>query len=171
MLHAIQRNSLKMKSNRNITLSAGDHSDLMRAILDDFAAFFVPGGELIYAGDSGAEWGYFDQELLASLGMTVDHHEKLPDVVLYNREKNWLILVEAVVTTGPIDESRRRELAEMFKDSKAGLVYVTAFPERGEVFQEFLEALAWGTVVWCANEPTHMIHFNGIRFFGPYHTP
>jgi type II restriction enzyme len=160
-----------MKSARKIAFVADTHSDLMRAILNDFAAIFVPGGELIYAGDSGAEWGYFDQEFLASLGVTVDHHEKMPDVVIYDREKNWLILVEAVVATGPIDESRRRELAEMFKDAKAGLVYVTAFPERGEVFQEFLGALAWGTVVWCANETTHMIHFNGTRFFGPYHTP
>jgi hypothetical protein len=105
------------------------------------------------------------------LRMTTDHQAKMPDVVIYDRQKNWLVLIEAVVATAPIDESRRRELAEMFKHSKAGLVYVTAFPDRGEVFQEFLEVMAWGTVVWCASDPTHLIHFNGIRFFGPYHTP
>jgi type II restriction enzyme len=117
------------------------------------------------------QWRYFDQDLLASLGVTVDHHAKLPDVMLYDQEKNWLVLIAAVVTTGAIDENRRRELTDLFKDSTAGLIYVTAFPDRGEVFQELAAVIDWGTIVWCASDPTHLIHFNGIRFFGPYHNP
>jgi hypothetical protein len=157
-----------MKHNRRITFSAGDHSSLMRAILGDFAAFFEPEGELIYVSASDIGHGYFDQELLATLGMAANYSGKIPDVVLYDRKKNWLVLVEAVVTTDPIDESLRRELAEMFTRSKAGLVYVTAFLDCGEVFRKFLSVVAWETEVWCANEPTHMIHFNGARLFGPY---
>ncbi len=160
-----------MQNTQKITLTADKHSGLMRAILDDFAPFFVSGGSLVYAGDTGIERGYFDQEFFASLGVAVVQPEKMPDVVIYDREKNWLILVEAVVTSGPIDESRRRELAGMFKDSKAGLVYVTAFPDRGEIFRKFISVVAWETEVWCASDPTHLIHFNGNRLFGPYHTP
>jgi hypothetical protein len=167
----LQRIPLKVKNDQAITLSAGDHSNLIRTIIEDFAATFVPGGELIYVGDTGSKWGYFDQELLASLGVTVGRHGKMPDVVIYDRGKNWLILTEAVASTGPVDGGRHAELAELFKDSKAGLVYVTAFPDRGEIFRKFLSVVAWETEVWCASDPTHLIHFNGIRFFGPYHTP
>jgi BsuBI/PstI restriction endonuclease domain/BsuBI/PstI restriction endonuclease HTH domain len=168
---ALQRIPLKVKNDQEITLSAGDHSNLIRAIIEVFAATFVPGEELVYVGDTGSKWGYFDQEILTSLGVTVGRHGKMPDVVIYDREKNWLILAEAVASTGPVDGGRHRELAELFKDSKAGLVYVTAFPDRGEVFRRFLSVVAWETEVWCASDPTHLIHFNGIRFFGPYHVP
>jgi hypothetical protein len=162
-----------MKNGQPITLSTSDHSDLLQAVIGDFVANFVPGGELVYVGDAGAEseWGHDDQKTLTALNVSVTHDGKLPDVVIYDREKNWLILVEAVVATSPIDEGRHAELADLFKDSKAGLVYVTAFPDRGEVFQKYLDVMAWETEVWCASDPTHLIHFNGNRFFGPYHTP
>ena len=162
----LERIPLKLKNDQSITLSAGVHSKLIRAIIEDFATYFVPGGELVYVGDTGSKWGYFDQEILAALGVVVGHHGKMPDVVIYDREKNWLILAEAVTSTGPVDGGRHLELAELFKDSKAGLVYVTAFPDRGEIFRRFLAVVAWETEVWCASDPTHLIHFNGIRFFG-----
>ncbi|MDP4029989.1 MAG: BsuBI/PstI family type II restriction endonuclease [Gallionella sp.] len=38
----------------------------------------------------------------------------------------------------------------------------------GEVMRKFLSVVAWETEVWCASDPTHLIHFNGIRFLGPY---
>ena len=167
----LHRVPVKVKSGQKITISAGDHSDLIRSIIEDFGSFFVPGGELVYVGDTGTKWGYFDQKLLTSLGVTVGHHGKMPDVVIYYREKNWLILVEAVASSGPVDGGRHAELAELFKASKAGLVYVTAFPDRGEVFRRFLAVVAWETEVWCASDSTHLIHFNGVRFLGPYNTP
>lgn len=167
----LHRVPIKVKGRQKITISAGDHSDLIRSIIEDFGSLFVPGGELVYVGDTGTKWGYFDQELLASLGVEVGHHGKMPDVVIYYREKNWLILAEAVTSSGPVDGGRHTELAELFKDSKAGLVYVTAFPDRGEIFRKFLAVVAWETEVWCASDPTHLVHFNGIRFLGPHSAP
>lgn len=167
----LQRIPVQVKAGQKITISVGDHSDLIRSIIEDFGSFFVPGGELVYVGDTGTKWGYFDQKLLASLGVKVGHHGKMPDVVIYYRKKDWLILVEAVASSGPVDGGRHAELAELFKNSKAGLVYVTAFPDRGEVFRKFLAVVAWETDVWCASDPTHLIHFNGVRFLGPYNTP
>lgn len=166
----LHRVPVKIKDRKKITLSAGKHSDLIRSIIEDFGPYFVPGGELVYVGDTGTKWGYFDQDLLTSLGAEVGHHGKMPDVVIYYREKNWLILAEAVVSSGPVDGGRHAELTELFKSSKAGLVYVTAFPDRGEIFRKFLAVVAWETEVWCASDPTHIIHFNGVRFLGPYST-
>jgi len=167
----LHRIPVKIKDGQEITISAGDHSDLIRSIIEDFGPYFVSGGELVYVGDTGTKWGYFDQELLASLGVNVGQHGKMPDVVIYYREKNWLILAEAVASSGPVDGGRHTELSELFKDSIAGLVYVTAFPDRGEIFRKFLAVVAWETEVWCASDPTHLIHFNGVRFLGPYSAP
>jgi len=152
---------------REIKLSPGEHSELIRAIIEDFAARFVPGGVLIYAGDTGEKWGYFDAVLLAKLGVNVDSHGKMPDVVLYYPERNWLLLVESVTSHGPVDGKRHAELARLFKGSKAGLVYVTAFPNRA-IMSRYLGEIAWETEVWVADAPSHLIHFNGERFLGPY---
>ncbi|MEQ1583936.1 MAG: BsuBI/PstI family type II restriction endonuclease [Candidatus Nitrotoga sp.] len=162
---------VRVRDNQKITLSAGPHSDLIRAIIEDFGSNYVPDGELVYVGDTGAKWGYFDNQLLASLGVQVGQHGKMPDVVMYDCERNWLVLIEAVASGGPVDSGRHVELAELFQQSTAGLVYVTAFPDRGEIFRKFLSVVAWETEVWCASDPTHLIHFNGERFLGPYGAP
>ena len=152
-----------------ITLSHGEHSELIRTIIEDFASRFAPGSVLVYAGDTGEKWGYFDAPLLAELGVDVDSHGKMPDVVLHYIERNWLLLVESVTSHGPVDGKRHAELAKLFAGSKAGLVYVTAFPNRA-IMSRYLGEIAWETEVWVADAPSHLIHFNGVRFLGPYPT-
>ncbi len=152
---------------KKITLSPGEHSELIRAIIEGFAARFVPGSVLIYAGDTGDKWGYFDAPLLAKLGVNVDSHGKMPDVVLYCPERNWLLLVESVTSHGPVDGKRHTELTRLFAGSSARLVYVTAFPNRATM-SRYLGEIAWETEVLIADAPSHMIHFNGARFLGPY---
>ena len=158
---------MKLLTGDTIRLSAGDHSELIKAIVEEFAPRFVPGAVLIYAGDTGKKWGYFDRILLETLGVAVDGHGKMPDVVLYDRDKKWLLLVEAVTSHGPVDGKRHEELRRLFAKSKAGLVYVTAFPSRA-VMARYLGEIAWETEVWCTDAPTHLIHFDGKRFLGPY---
>jgi BsuBI/PstI restriction endonuclease domain/BsuBI/PstI restriction endonuclease HTH domain len=152
---------------KTLSLVPGDHSELIKAIIEDFGERYVPGGQLIYVGDTGDKWGYFDAVLLRSLGVTVDTHGKMPDVVLYYPEKNWLLLIESVTSHGPVDGKRHAELAKLFASSTAGLVYVTAFPTRG-LMSRYLADIAWETEVWVAEAPSHLIHFNGERFLGPY---
>lgn len=152
---------------QEIRLSPGRHSELIRAICNEFGPRFVPGGKLMYVGDTGAKWGYFDAALLASLGVKVDDHGKMPDVAIYFPAKHWLILAEAVTSHGPVDPKRHHELAELFRKSKAGLVFVSAFPDR-KTFTRYLESVSWETEVWVADNPSHLIHFNGTRFLGPY---
>jgi hypothetical protein len=152
-----------------ITLSPGEHSELIRAIVEDFGPRFAPGSVLVYAGDTGEKWGYFDAIFLSKLGVNVDTHGKMPDVVLHFVEKNWLLLIESVTSHGPVDGKRHAELSKLFAGSKAGLVYVTAFPNRS-IMSRYLGEIAWETEVWVADAPSHLIHFNGERFLGPYAT-
>lgn len=152
---------------KEITLSVGKHSILMKQIIEEFAPRFVPGGKLIYVGDTGDKWGYFDDALLASLGAKVDPHGKMPDVIIYDPAKDWLLLIEAVTSHGPVDPKRRVELEELFAPIRDKIVYVTAFPTRSELAR-FLADISWATEVWVANNPSHLIHFDGVRFLGPY---
>ncbi len=152
---------------QKITLSPGEHSKLIRAVIEDFAPRFAPGSVLVYVGDTGDKWGYFDADLLTKLGVNVDSHGKMPDVVLYYAEKNWLILIESVTSHGPVDGKRYDELSNLFAESKPGLVYVSAFPNRA-MMGRYLGEIAWETEVWVADAPSHLIHFDGTRFLGPY---
>lgn len=158
---------LKVKDSAEIKLSAGEHSQLIKDIVEKFGSRYVENGELVYVGDTGNKHGYFDTVLLKKLGVQLDNHGKLPDVVIYDAAKNWLLLVESVTSHGPVDSKRHQELEILFKDCTAGLVYVSAFPNR-KVFLKYLPDIAWETEVWIADSPTHMIHFNGSRFLGPY---
>jgi hypothetical protein len=122
---------------------------------------------VLYVGDADEKWACFDEPALRKLGVAVDSHGKMPDAVIYHRKKNWLVLVEAVTSHGPVNPKRRDELKKLFKGSTAGLVFVTAFMTRPAMVR-YLNELSWETEVWVAESPTHMIHFNGERFLGPY---
>lgn len=150
-----------------LSLSPGEHSELIKAIIEVFGGHFVQNPALIYAGDTGQKIGCFDREALKELGVVVDKHGKMPDVVLYDRKRNWLILAEAASSHGPVDAKRHAELAHLFRNAKPGLVYVSAFPDRATM-RKYLADIAWETEVWVADAPTHMMHFNGVRFLGPY---
>ena len=158
---------VKVSSDKDITLSPGKHSELIRDIIENFVPRFASDSVLIYVGDTGRKWSYFDAALLARVGVAVDSHGKMPDVALYDVKRNWLLLVEAVTSHGPVDGKRHAELAELFSGSTAGLIYVTAFPDRA-IMGRYLPTLAWETEVWVADAPSHLIHFNGVRFLGPY---
>lgn len=83
---------VKVKAGYKIALSPGHHSILIRDIVENFVPRYAPGGELVYVGDTGDKHGFFDKDLLASLGVVLDRHGKLPDVVIYRRDKNWPVL-------------------------------------------------------------------------------
>ena len=163
----MERIPVQLADGTEIRLSPGEHSVLIRDIIHEFAPRFAPGSLLIYAGDTGEKMGYFDHERLAALGVSVDHHGKMPDVVIHDVARNWLLLIESVTSHGPVDGKRHHELAALFTGSTAGLVYVTAFPTRA-VMSRYLAEIAWESEVWVADAPTHLIHFNGVRFLGPY---
>lgn len=161
------RTSVSIAEGKQISLSPGAHSNLIKAIIEEFSPRFAPESVLIYAGDTGKKWGYFDAEALTALGTTIDTHGKMPDVILHFTKKNWLLLVESVTSHGPVDGKRHAELAKLFSQAKIGLVYVTAFPDR-LTMARYVDEIAWETEVWVADSPSHLIHFNGVRFLGPY---
>ncbi|MGV9722808.1 BsuBI/PstI family type II restriction endonuclease [Nocardia abscessus] len=152
---------------KEFTLSPGGQNPLIKQMAEDFCSRFTPGAELLYVGDAGDKHVVFEKDRFAQLGVTFDVHGKMPDLVVYIKDKNWLVLMEAANSHGPVDSKRHGELAALFKSATPGLVYVSCFPDRREM-RKYLHEIAWETEVWCSEDPTHLIHFNGKRFLGPY---
>jgi adenine-specific DNA-methyltransferase len=163
----MKRIPIEVSPGKVMSLSPGGQNILVEKIIDDFCSVFTPGGKINYVGDTDEKFAYFDEGLLKHLGVGIESPGKMTDVVIYHEKKNWLVLVEAVTSHGPVNPKRMSELKKLFKDSKAGLVFVTAFLDRQSMLK-YLDEISWETEVWVAESPTHLIHFNGERFLGPY---
>lgn len=140
---------------------------LIKAIIEKFCPRFTPGAEVLYVGDTKEKFAFCDAKRMKEVGCELNEHGKMPDVIVFYPEKNWLILVESVTSHGPVDAKRHTELAELFSNVEPGLVYATAFPDRS-LMARYLGVISWETEVWVADAPDHLIHFNGERFLGPY---
>lgn len=153
-------------NNVDFTFSPGKHNMLQKAIIEEFAPRFAPNSECLYVGDTIQKDLVKNVEKLKELGFEITLHDKMPDVVLYREEKDWVYFIESVTSVGPMDPKRIIELQEMTKNVKAGKIFVTAFLDF-PTFKKFSESLAWETEVWIASMPDHMIHLNGDKFLGP----
>ena len=157
---------VRLPDGRELRLSPGRHNYVQRAIVEEFAPRFAPGSHLLYLGDTVKKDLFVDRERLAELGIPITDHDKLPDVVLYDAKREWLFLVEAVTSHGPVSPTRMVDLEAMLAGCPAGTVYVSAFPDFGE-FRKHMRNIAWETEVWLCDTPDHMIHYDGERFLGP----
>ncbi len=150
----------------NFTFSPGKHNKLQKLIIEEFAPRFAPNSECLYVGDTIEKDLVKNVDKLKELGFEITLHDKMPDVVLYREDKNWIYFVESVTSVGPMDPKRIREINEMTSGVKSGKIYVTAFLDF-KTFKQFSESLAWETEIWIADMPDHMIHMNGDKFLGP----
>lgn len=150
----------------HLQLSPGQHNILQATIIEQFAPRFASKAQLLYLDDTAKKGLYLAADAFSALGARVSEHDKLPDIVLYDRKRNWLFLVEAVTAHGPMTPKRVMELKAMFGACSAGLIFVSAFPDVVE-FRKHIREIAWETEVWMADMPDHLIHFNGDRFLGP----
>lgn len=152
---------------KTLEFSNGEHNVLQKAIVEEFLPLYGYGAEVLYIGDTADKYLHLNQRKLDELGFFKLDHGELPDVVAYSENKNWLYLIEAVHSSGPISENRLLELKKLTNNCKADIVYVTAFLDR-TTFRTWVKDIAWETEVWIADNPTHLIHFNGDKFMGPY---
>jgi adenine-specific DNA-methyltransferase len=173
-LRARERNisliPVTLPTGRAIQLSSGGQNLLIKDILEKFCPRFTPGGIVLYVGDAGDKFIVNEAQRFREIGVELNPHGKMPDLVVHYESQGWLVLVEAVTSHGPVNLKRRNELKRLFQSSRKGLVFVTAFPSRKEMTR-YLAEISWETEVWVADQPDHMIHFNGERFLGPYENP
>ncbi len=152
-----------------LNLSPGEHNELQKAIIEELLPRYGYGAEVLYVGDTADKFLVLNAIKLKELNFFELSHGELPDIVAYSESKNWLYLIEAVHSSGPISENRLLELKRLTKDCVADIVYITAFLDRAK-FRSWVKDIAWETEVWIAETPDHLVHFNGVKFLGPYTT-
>jgi hypothetical protein len=163
----LQQIPVTLPDGSEVTLTPGGQNILIKQMLEEFCPRFTPGGHVLYVGDAGKDDPIYCYDELRALGVTLDKHGKFPDLIVHLPDRDWLVLMEAASSHGPVDGKRYRELHNLFASARPGCVLVSCFPSRAEM-RKYLSVIAWETDVWCADDPSHMIHFNGERFLGPY---
>lgn len=162
---AVRKMPVKINGD-DFTFSPGKHNQLQKLIIEEFAPRFAENSECLYVGDTIQKDFVKNEEKLRELGFEITLHDKMPDVVLYSEDKNWIYFIESVTSVGAMESKRIKEIEEMTENVSAGKIYVTAFLDF-KTFKKFSETLAWETEVWIADMPDHMIHLNGDKFLGP----
>jgi type II restriction enzyme len=163
----IEKIPVTFTTGEKFELSSGSHNVLQKLIIEEFLPRYGKGSQVLYLGDTANKLLYVDEEKLKSLKFFELSHDKLPDIIAYHAQNNWLYLIEAVHSSGSISETRLLELKKLTENCTADIVYVTAFLNRLE-FKKWIVDIAWETEAWIADNPDHLIHFNGDKFLGPY---
>ncbi|MGB1205913.1 MAG: BsuBI/PstI family type II restriction endonuclease [Chitinophagales bacterium] len=163
----LEKVAVLLPSGLELEFSAGKHNVLQKVIIENFLTRYGYSAKVLYVGDTADKYLHLDKKTLQELNFFDIAHEELPDIIAYSTQKKWLYLIEAVHSSGAIDEMRLLQLQKLTKHCKADIVYVTAFLDR-KTFRKFVADIAWETEVWIADNPDHLIHFNGDKFLGPY---
>lgn len=163
----IEKVPVTIPNGEKLELSAGQHNLLQKLIIEEFLPRFGKGCELLYVGDTTNKSLYLRKDKLESLQFFELAHDTLPDVVAYDVKRNWLYLIEAVYSSGPMSEIRVAEIRQSAKSCNAELVFVTAFLDK-LTFKKWMLEIAWESEVWIAEIPDHLIHFDGEKYLSPY---
>jgi type II restriction enzyme len=163
----LDRIPVNLPNGKPLKLSLGEHNALQKAIIEEFLPRFGSDCEVLYVGDTSNKILHIETDLLKRLGFFELSHDELPDIIAYSRNHNWLYLIEAVHSAGPMSETRVLELNNLLSDCTAELIFVTCFLTRAD-FRKWTMDIAWETEVWIADNPDHLIHFNGHKFLGSY---
>ncbi len=163
----IEKIPVKLPNGKPLELSLGEHNVLQKAIIEEFLPRYGSDCSVLYIGDTSNKSLHIETEELKKLNFFELSHDELPDIIAFSKKNNWLYLIEAVYSSGPMSETRVLELRKMLKDCKAELIFVTAFLTRND-FRKWQIDIAWETEVWTADHPDHLVHFNGHKFLGAY---
>jgi hypothetical protein len=147
----------------NIALSSGKHNELQKAVIEKLLPRFFPKAEVLYLGDTADKHLKINKEILKELNVTITEHDELPDIVLYDKSREALVLIEAVTSVGPVSHTRYVTLEKMLSNCKVRRIYISAFPD-SLTYKKFIDDIAWETEIWIADKPNHMIHYNGDKF-------
>ena len=167
MQKVLEKLPIQLLGNNTLEISPRKSSYLKKAIIEKFLPRYATGCEVLYIRDTANKILHIEEEKLKELKFSLLANEDLPDIIAYNKKKNWIYLIVAVCSFEPMTEMRVFELKKMLKDCPAFLIFISTFISKNEC-KKWLLDIAWETEVWTADNPDHVIHLNGGKFFGPY---
>ena len=148
-------------------LAPGASSVISKAVIEEFAPRFLKRPHVLWLSESGNKVVARDDRLARALGIEIDPSKSLPDIILVDLgddaggREMLVVFTEVVATDGPINRQRKAALMKMAKEAgfeEAHLAFLTAFMDRSATFfRKAIVEIAWGSFVWFAAEPDHLI--------------
>lgn len=154
--------TVKFPDGKTYELSPGAHNLLEKYIVERFVLSMIKKPEMVYLGDTRKKMLFVNENLVKKLGIILDEHDKLPDVIVWSHTSRRFHVIESVTSVGPVEESRKREIDYIINgktDKKYDITYTTAFLDR-KTFSRFAGIIASDTSVWIASEPDGLIQYS-----------
>lgn len=134
------------------------HKKLIALVTEIYIQDFLVGYEIIHIDFfNGKKLTFEEKKKLENLGIVFGGRgEVRPDLMLYNQASNKLWFVEAVTSTGEVDESKMEGYKKICKNSNIEFGGATTAYLNYKMFykrQEKNENLARNTYVWIAKTP------------------
>ncbi|MEQ5821032.1 BsuBI/PstI family type II restriction endonuclease [Halomonas sp. SCS19] len=102
---------------------------------------------------------FIDEDALNNIGLHSSDVASLLGLVLLDRSNENLDSVAFNKVDGVVNENKKKLLDESLRLCRLGRNLITVFSDRHD-YAEVADQVAWGTKVWIANEPDHMIHYD-----------
>jgi len=144
----IEKVPVTLPNGQLLELSAGQHNILQKQIVEEFLPRFGKGCQILYLGDTSNKMLFIEEKALITLNFFRGPHNELPDIITYNAAKNWLYLIEAVHSSGAINEVRLLELKKLTKNCPADIIYVTTFLSKKE-FKKWFSGKSFAERNFC----------------------
>lgn len=164
----VERDYITEYDGAQISLKKSAHNRLQVEILKNLIPLVSKGKpELLYIGDAVDRDLWQKNERLEELGIHVlSRSGNLPDIIIYDPQEKRVIFIEAYHSTGPFTLDRVNALKALCHcEEGTEAAFITAFDTTAKMLKHYKE-VAWDTEIWSSDEPTHLVHKNGDKFFG-----
>lgn len=154
---------VKFPSGETRRMAPGPSSVISKAVIEVFAPRFLKDPGVVFLSESRNKVVTRDDELAKAIGLQIKAEKNLPDIVLADLgpKHPLLVFVEVVATDGPVTKERKQALTDLAEGAgfpPEHVVFATAYLDRSDAaFKKTVDALAWGSFVWFASEPEHLI--------------
>lgn len=88
----LARIPVTLRSGDVVTPSAGGQNPLIKVVIEELCPRFVPAGIVVYIGDAEDKFLHLDADYLQGLEVAVPAPSKMPDVVVHDVKRHWLLL-------------------------------------------------------------------------------
>jgi len=118
-------------------MADNSHTQLIQASINHYVPAFLPGYEVLYVDDGDGDRITEEQkEILAKAGLALELGDAMPDVLLWNPEKSFLWVIEAVTSDGEVDSHK---VAQMTNFSNRHNIQSIGFTTTYPTWKKFAE--------------------------------
>ena len=151
---------------RQVGLSKGlvetKHSDLIAASIKYYVPQFLPAYTVLYVDETdGDRISAQEREVLKRAGLQILLEDAMPDVLLWNPEKELLWVIEAVTSDGEVDDHKvKRMKAFVNRNAKKGVGFTTTYNswKIAAARQGKYKNIASDTYIWILEDPGRQLH-------------